>query len=100
LLWQELLGVPKVGRHDHFFELGGHSILAVQLAVRVREQCHVDVPIGSIFQQPQLSEFAGFVTSLQLEVFLGDEAESMLEELDGLTEEELMAILAEDATNE
>ncbi|MCK1604057.1 non-ribosomal peptide synthetase, partial [Bradyrhizobium sp. 166] len=24
-LWAELLGVARVGRHDHFFELGGHS---------------------------------------------------------------------------
>ncbi|MCP3468526.1 phosphopantetheine-binding protein (plasmid) [Bradyrhizobium sp. CCGUVB23] len=30
-LWAELLGLERVGRHDHFFELGGQSLLAVRL---------------------------------------------------------------------
>ncbi|MGL3111185.1 phosphopantetheine-binding protein [Bradyrhizobium sp. BR 1432] len=33
-IWAELLGVERVGRHDHFFALGGHSLVAVQLLSR------------------------------------------------------------------
>ncbi|NDZ18109.1 non-ribosomal peptide synthetase [Variovorax sp. WS11] len=56
-LWAELLGVPRVGRHDSFFELGGHSLLAIQLLERLRQQGR-EAPVRLLFQQPRLAEFA------------------------------------------
>ena len=35
-VWQDLLGVERVGRNDNFFALGGHSLLIVQLIERLR----------------------------------------------------------------
>lgn len=34
-IWQELLGVERVGRHDNFFDIGGHSLLAMRLITRI-----------------------------------------------------------------
>ncbi|WP_235570028.1 non-ribosomal peptide synthetase, partial [Lysobacter sp. Root916] len=35
-VWQSLLNIEQVGRHDHFFELGGHSLLVVAMTTRLR----------------------------------------------------------------
>jgi len=59
-LWQELLGVPQVGRHDHFFELGGHSLLAVSLIGRMR-QVGLSADVRVLFSQPTLAALAAAV---------------------------------------
>ncbi|WP_458180840.1 phosphopantetheine-binding protein [Bradyrhizobium sp. 14AA] len=46
-----MLGVERVGRHDHFFELGGHSLLAVQLMARLR-QLSLGVEVRTLFARP------------------------------------------------
>jgi acyl transferase domain-containing protein len=60
-LWQELLGVDKVGVHDHFFELGGHSLLGLQMVPRLRAVFAVDLPLGAIFDAPTVANLAGAV---------------------------------------
>ncbi|NWD72417.1 non-ribosomal peptide synthetase, partial [Pseudomonas gingeri] len=59
-IWQELLGVAQVGRHDHFFELGGHSLLAVSLIGRMR-QADLRADIRVLFGQPTLAALAAAV---------------------------------------
>lgn len=34
-IWQELLGVERVGRYDNFFDLGGNSLVAMRLITRI-----------------------------------------------------------------
>nr|QEO73861.1 condensation domain-containing protein [uncultured bacterium] len=57
-IWSEVLGVERVGVHDNFFELGGHSLLATQVISRVRETFTLELPLRSVFEAPQLSDFA------------------------------------------
>ncbi|MDG2051796.1 MAG: SDR family oxidoreductase, partial [Myxococcota bacterium] len=33
-IWQEILGVDRVGVYDNFFDVGGHSLLAMRVIVR------------------------------------------------------------------
>ncbi|MFC6338635.1 non-ribosomal peptide synthetase, partial [Pseudomonas karstica] len=57
-IWQKLLGLPQVGRHDQFFELGGHSLLAIQLISQVRLQLGVELGLADLFEHPQLAALA------------------------------------------
>jgi len=57
-LWRDLLGVARVGRHDHFFELGGHSLLAMQLIHRCGEVFGYRPSLRSLFEHPTLATFA------------------------------------------
>ena len=36
-IWQEVLGLEKVGRDDHFFHLGGNSIKAMRLILAAKD---------------------------------------------------------------
>jgi thioesterase domain-containing protein/NAD(P)-dependent dehydrogenase (short-subunit alcohol dehydrogenase family) len=55
-LWEELLGVQKVGVKDDFFELGGHSLIAVRLFAKLRKVFQVDYPISVLFDAPTVEK--------------------------------------------
>ncbi|MCF5757277.1 non-ribosomal peptide synthetase, partial [Pseudomonas syringae] len=59
-IWQDLLSIDQVGRHDHFFELGGHSLLAVKLIERMRQQS-MSADVRVLFSQPTLAALAAAV---------------------------------------
>ncbi|MBI6824568.1 hypothetical protein YA0026_24355, partial [Pseudomonas syringae] len=59
-IWQDLLRIDQVGRHDHFFELGGHSLLAVKLIERMR-QIGLSADVRVLFSQPTLAALAAAV---------------------------------------
>lgn len=43
-IWQQLLGVSRIARHDNFFDLGGHSLLAMRAVVEIER--HLGVRMG------------------------------------------------------
>ncbi|MFP3497958.1 amino acid adenylation domain-containing protein [Pseudomonas sp. SIMBA_059] len=61
-IWQDVLKLERVGRHDHFFELGGHSLLAVSLIERMR-QVGLSADVRVLFSQPSLTALAAAVGS-------------------------------------
>ncbi|MFQ5853582.1 MAG: amino acid adenylation domain-containing protein, partial [Candidatus Binatia bacterium] len=61
-IWSEVLSVEQLGIYDNFFELGGHSLLATQVLSRVRNACHVELPLRTLFEKPTIGELAEVIT--------------------------------------
>ena len=95
-LWADLLNVEAVGIHENFFELGGHSLLAVQLLSRVRQIYGVDLSLEVVYSgEFMVAELAKAIELKEIEQAGGDYHE-LIEELEGLSDAEVHALLAEE----
>jgi hypothetical protein len=95
-LWVELLNLPAVGVHSNFFEIGGHSLLAVQLLSRVRQIYLVDLSLEVVYSgEFTVAELAKAIELKEIEQAGGD-YQALLQELEGLSDEEVRALLAEE----
>jgi len=54
-IWQQLLGIERVGIYDNFFFLGGHSLLAMRLAAAIRRRLDREVAVRDIFLHPTVA---------------------------------------------
>ncbi|UNE64527.1 non-ribosomal peptide synthetase [Xanthomonas oryzae] len=64
-IWQAVLGVERVGRHDNFFQLGGHSLLAVTLVERIKLE-GIDSDVRTLFEQPTLADYAAAIEQVEI----------------------------------
>lgn len=57
-IWEQILGVGKVGVKDNFFDLGGHSLLAVRLLAKIEQDLGRSIPLVTLFQEPTVEHLA------------------------------------------
>jgi acyl carrier protein len=62
-VWQEVLGVEKLGMHDNFFDLGGHSLLMVQVHKKLQEIFKRDFLMTEMFKYPSISSLVEYLSS-------------------------------------
>ena len=66
-IWQQLLPVERIGRHDNFFQLGGYSLLALKLMGCIAERFGTQVPVYEVFRKPTVEQMAQCVGTLLLQ---------------------------------
>lgn len=64
-LWQQVLGVAKIGIHDNFFDLGGHSLKAAQLFFLLEQVYGRQLPLATLFQAPTIAALASVLSGEQ-----------------------------------
>jgi acyl carrier protein len=107
-LWRDLLGLEEIGIHDDFFQLGGHSLLGLQLLSRLQSTFGVEVPLRTLFDAPTIAELSvaihdlrtGQDTPAAVEKIAAIDPQSLLENLEELSEEEMNELLARMAGQE
>ncbi|HEU5382323.1 MAG TPA: amino acid adenylation domain-containing protein [Ktedonobacteraceae bacterium] len=67
-IWSQLLGVKRVGIHDHFFELGGHSLLATQCISAIRDTLQIELPFHRFFENPTIANVARFIEEESVQI--------------------------------
>ncbi|VVE03233.1 non-ribosomal peptide synthetase [Pandoraea terrigena] len=97
-IWQGVLGVSRVSRHDDFFALGGHSLQATQVASRLRDALSVDIPLRTLFEASRLDALAQALDTLtgasRTPPIVADDAlQAALREMESLSPEALAALL-------
>ncbi|WP_171074146.1 condensation domain-containing protein [Nonomuraea basaltis] len=81
-IFEELLGIDRVGIHDTFFELSGFSLLATQLASRIRETFTIELSLREVFGSPTVENLAQLIVRTQGESYGAADLEALLNEIE------------------
>ncbi|MEM8721263.1 MAG: SDR family NAD(P)-dependent oxidoreductase [Cyanobacteria bacterium P01_G01_bin.39] len=81
-IWQEILGIEKVGIYDNFFELRGDSLLGIRVISMINQRFQINLSANSLFEAPIIEKLALTIEQV------------IIEELEGFTEEEAQEFLS------
>jgi phthiocerol/phenolphthiocerol synthesis type-I polyketide synthase E len=94
-IWQELLGVDRIGVDDDFFLLGGNSLAGLQILSRLRADFDVELPLKSFFEARTVAAMAVEIRREQEKAgFEKQRLEEILAEIEGLSLDEVQMQLA------
>ena len=83
-IWQEILGIARVGLSDNFFDMGGHSLLAIRIVIRVDKAFGVRIDQSALIMNTLEQIAMGIDTQLGVK---NDESLVCLAANDAITED-------------
>ncbi|MEO1049773.1 MAG: condensation domain-containing protein [Bacteroidota bacterium] len=63
-IWQEILGLKKIGTEAAFFKIGGSSLKAMQMVSRIFKEFNVAVKVSHVLSHPTIGALAEIVDNL------------------------------------
>jgi acyl transferase domain-containing protein/acyl carrier protein len=62
-IWQQFLGIEKVGVHDDFFELGGDSLKLMTISAKIHKQLDIEIPLTEFFNRPTIKKLDQYINT-------------------------------------
>lgn len=81
-IWQDILGIDKIGRNDTFAELGGNSLLAIQTIANIVDVLEVELTAQVFYDNPTVKGLAEAVISSIIDLSEVDNIEELLETIE------------------
>jgi len=94
-IWGEILGLERVSVTDDFLELGGQSLSAMTLMTHINQSFEVELPLKVVFEGKTIRALSREIQLAQIETADDDEVAALIEEMEGLSQEEIRALLTE-----
>lgn len=85
-IWQDILGLDKVGRDDTFTELGGNSLLAIQTIANIVDVLEVELSAQVFYDNPTVKGLAEAVVASIMDLGEIENLEELIETM-GLEEQ-------------
>ncbi|MBZ5509519.1 MAG: amino acid adenylation domain-containing protein, partial [Acidobacteriia bacterium] len=81
-IWEDVLGLKKIGAQANFFALGGHSLLVTRVTARIRDVFKVDVPLRRLFESPTIASLSQVIEAAMQAKKSGEEHATPVPELE------------------